>query len=99
MNFETVLALIGIVLGSNGLWTFILKKFDKKSADHKLLIALAHDRIYGGSIEAISRGFITRNELENLSELYEAYEAAGGNGTGTSLYKKAASLPLKKEEE
>jgi len=95
MTIESLLTLAGIIIGSNGLWTYISMRRSNKSADHRLLIALAHDRLYQLCAEYIAQGWIDKEAFESVTELYEAYHAAGGNGTGTALYDKVKALPLK----
>lgn len=48
----------------------------------QLLVGLAHDRIVYLGMKYIERGYITRDEYENLNDyLYVPYAAAGGNGS------------------
>jgi len=60
-----------------------------------ILIALAHDRLYQSCNFFIERTYITSSELNNLEFLYKAYDAIGGNGTGTDLYNKCRRLEIK----
>lgn len=89
-----VLGLIGGILGSSGFWAILQHRMDKHDASKKLLLALAHDKLFERCHHYIARGTISAEELENLTELYESYHTCGGNGTGTSLYKRAATLPI-----
>ena len=57
--------------------------------------ALSHDALFTRCEEHINKGYITSSELENLTILYKAYNDQGLNGTGTELYNRAKSLPLK----
>lgn len=80
---------------STGFWTFIQHRKDKKDARNKLLIGLAHDRImYLGSCY-IQRGYISKEEYENLNTyLYEPYAEAGGNGSAAKIMLEVNKLPL-----
>lgn len=65
----------------------------------RALMTLLHDRLYQACIRAIAAGEITGSELSNLGELYQAYHALGGNGTGTELYGRAKALPMRDNKE
>lgn len=44
--------------------------------------------------EYMDRGNITADELDNFSNLYNAYHALGGNGTGTKFYNDVLTLEI-----
>lgn len=48
---------------------------------------------------AMSRGWTTQHELDEIAKLYESYIELGGNGAITVLYNKFINLPLKEEED
>lgn len=60
----------------------------------KAILTLLHDRLYAECTAAIQRQSIDIDCLRNVEALYQVYHAKGGNGTGTSLYKRATALPL-----
>lgn len=100
MDLETVIQLIvtvvASVLASSGLWTYIQKRADKKDAKSKLLLGLAHDRILYLGTMYIERGYITKDEYENLHDyLYLPYEEMGGNGTAKKVMQAIDRLDLK----
>lgn len=96
------LTIIGSVLASSGFWAFLsaraerkAEKQEKNKTDKKLLLAIAHFRIYEQCRIALNNGYISSAEFENLTELYLPYHECGGNGTGTRMYEKVKSLPIK----
>lgn len=96
---DTILVAIitGIVtlLASSGFWTFILKRSENKTARTRLLIGLAHDRIMHLGFSYIRRGYITKEEYDDLRiYLYEPYHEAGGNGSAEKIMKEVHDLPL-----
>jgi len=66
----------------------------------KLLLGLAHDRIVYLGCHYIERGYITKDEYENLHDyLYEPYLAEGGNGTARKVMAEVERLPLHENKE
>lgn len=93
---QVVITVVCSVLASSGLWTFVQKKMEKKDAKSKLLLGLAHDRIIFLGTTYIERGFITKDEYENLHDyLYVPYEEMGGNGTAKKVMAAVDRLELK----
>ena len=76
---------------------YLLQRHDNK---HDLLMGLGHDRIFSLAGEYIKRGYITRDEYDNLNNyIYLPYKKRGGNGTGERLMKEVEKLPLHEKEE
>lgn len=82
-----ILVAIISALSSSGFMSLILYKVQKKdkqkdieSAQSRLLIGLAHDRILSLTDALVKRGNITLKEKRNLEYLYKPYKEAGGNG-------------------
>lgn len=70
--FVTVLC---SVLASSGFWALIQRRLDKKDVRTQMLVGLGHDRIMSLGMKYIERGYITKDEYENLYEyLYKPYE-------------------------
>jgi len=97
---DTVITIIVAVFGSTGFWALITgvwqAKTKKKSAESKLLLGLAHDRICFLGSEFIKRGYVTRDEFENLHDyLFLPYQEMGGNGTAQKIMKDVERLPMK----
>lgn len=69
------------VIGSAGFWSYLDARRTKKSASTRLLIGIAHDRITFLGMKYVERGYITRDEYENLNDyLYEPYTGSGCPG-------------------
>lgn len=97
---ELAITIVIAVLGSSGLWAYIQKKADSKDARTRMLIGLGHDRIMSLGVAYIERGYITRDELENLHDyLYKPYEMIGGNGTAKRVMEGVMKLPIKEHHE
>lgn len=95
---QVVITVVCSVLASSGLWTFVQKKTEKKDTRSKLLLGLAHDRIMFLGTSYIERGYITKDEYENLHDyLYVPYEEMGGNGTAKRVMQAVDRLEFKKE--
>ena len=83
---QTILEVLGAVvaalLASGGYWSYKMSKNNHKTAESKMLMGLAHDRIVELGMKYIERGSITRDEYENLYDyLYLPYKELGGNGS------------------
>lgn len=87
-----IISIVGAVFASTGFWAFltslIQSKKSKNSAEGQMLKGLGHDRIcYLGECY-IQRGYITKDEYENLHDyLYLPYKKLGGNGTAEKIMK------------
>lgn len=107
--FETdlTLAVVFAILASSGFWAFITviaqKHLENKysvssreSVEREMLIGLAHDRILSLGMKYIQRGYITRDEYENINQyLYEPYSKLGGNGSAKKIMEELNKLPIK----
>ena len=93
--WELIVAVVVAALGSTGLWSYISNKNKKDTAERKLLVGLAHDRIIFLGTKYIERGYVTMDEYENLNEyLYKPYSDAGGNGSAKRVMEEVRKLPL-----
>jgi hypothetical protein len=64
-----------------------------------MLIGLGHDRIIYLGMTYIKRGYITKDEYENLHDyLYKPYAMMGGNGTAKRVMDEVDKLPVKPEQ-
>src|SRR3954462_5576249 len=99
MTEPMVLALIAAATGvatSSGLWAFIQKNNNTKSAYFRLLKGLAYDKIVTVGLAYIDRGWVSRDEYEEyLKELVEPYKEMGGNGVASKVATEVGSLPFK----
>ncbi len=101
-----MIAIVGAIIagitsgGFTSLVIFLIQRHDQKkgkhSAESEMLLGLGHDRIvYLGDLY-IRRGFISKDEYENLHDyLYKPYLELGGNGTAERVMKEVEKLPLK----
>lgn len=91
------------VLASSGLWEFIkwaVSSHKKKlTNEERLLLGMAHDRIWYLGTKYIRRGGITKSEFDNLERVTEPYLGAGGNGTGAKIWEGVKGLPFITEAE
>ena len=83
-NFvQTLVTILLALIGSAGFWGYLdarrarrEKKDNKKNANTRLLVGMAHDRIIFLGMKYVERGFITKDEYENLYDyLFEPYAA------------------------
>lgn len=81
-----------------GLVTWIVAGTKRLRALTKVIKALSHDALFTRCEQLIDKGDITKDDLENLNLLYEAYHGLGMNGAGEELYNRAKALPLKKDD-
>ena len=92
---KTAVTILITLIGSAGFWNYLDARRTKKSASTRLLIGIAHDRITFLGMKYVERGYITRDEYENLNDyLYEPYAEAGGNGSAKRVMEEVRKLPL-----
>ncbi len=102
MNSELAKTIIITVLTSSGftsaLFAFLQKIADKKDIKTRMLVGLGHDRIVYLGMKYIERGWITKDEYENLHDyLYSPYKTMGGNGSAERIMKEVDKLPIKSD--
>ena len=110
-TFQIIVTILSSVLASSGAWSVILFVLQKRSerkekadktdtAERKMLLALAHDRIYylcEKILADFQSGAIDHadvDEYDNLRILYDGYAALGGNGTCKRLFDAVSKLPI-----
>lgn len=100
--------LFGIIVGIltacyNKIKNKLNKTEDEYNALKQAMIAMLHDRLYQSCTYYLTLGYIPVGKaeeiLDNQKMIYDAYHTLGGNGTGTEIYNRFRSLPLKKEME
>ena len=95
-TWQIIIAVVTAVLASSGFWAFIMKRADKKSAEAKLLMGLACDRIVHLGMTYIDRGWITKDEYETLYDyLWLPYRECGGNGTAARVMSAVDRLEIR----
>ena len=91
------------VLGGSGVWELIkfeVEKHKKKLSDEqKLMLGIAHDRIWSLGGQYLRRKGITKSELDNLERIAVPYLSSGGNGTGEKIWNDVKELELISESE
>lgn len=96
---QTIVTAIVSVLASSGFWAYWTKRHDNKTAQTKLLVGLAHDRILQSGRYYLNREYMTSDEYENLYDyLYLPYKELGGNGTAERMMEELKKLPHSKPE-
>lgn len=100
MDTESILAIVLAIFASSGFWTLLLAilqhRWAKKSAENRLLLGLAQDRIVCLGKTYIKRGDITNDEFETLHDaLYLPYKEMGGNGVAARVMEEVKKLPIK----
>lgn len=91
-----IVTLVCSMFASTGLWALIQRLMDKKDAKSKMILGLGHDRIVTLCMEYLRRGYITKNEYEDLNKyLYEPYLKMGGNGSAKHMIEKVDKLPIR----
>lgn len=103
MKSDLLIAIFCAVFASSGFWgfvTIIVQRRDKRVKNEgKVLRGLAHDRICSLSEYFIKRGYITKEEYENLHDyLYLPYIELDGNGTAKKLMAEVEQLPSHKPD-
>lgn len=94
-----IIAIVTSVFASTGFWNWLSSRSKKKSDETALLLGLAHDRIVYLGSAYIERGWITKDEYENLHDyLFVPYEHCGGNGTAKKIMQDIDKLPMRKEK-
>jgi hypothetical protein len=93
---ETALTVFAAVMASSGFWAWLMKNADRKNTKTKMLLGLGDDRIIYLCMSYISRGWISRDEYEDLSKyLYAPYKEMKGNGTAERLMQEVDKLPIR----
>ena len=90
------------IFASTGFWAFVTvvyrNKTKKDNAEAQMLKGLGHDRICCLGESYIKRGYITKEEYENLRDyLYLPYKKLGGNGTAEKIVKDVSNLPIREK--
>lgn len=100
MGAEFIVTIVVATLASSGLWSLILYKVqkhdEKKDALTRLILGLAYREITELCIKYIQRGYVTKEEYEDLVKyLFTPYKELGGDGTAEKLIDEVKKLPIK----
>lgn len=93
-----VVAIGGFLAGSGGFWVYLTRKYEHKDAVDKLIMGLAHDKIVFLGMKYIEKGFVTKDEYDDLFKYFwEPYNALGGDGSAERIIRIVDLLPLRLE--
>lgn len=105
---DIVLSILLAIFASSGIWSVISliiqskmnsrnKQNEEQSKMNKMVMGLGHDRITFLGMSYVNRGYITKDEYEDLiTYLYIPYKNLGGNGTAELVIQKVQDLPMTK---
>lgn len=92
---QAILVALISIGASSGFWSFIQARDKTKSATVQLLMNLGKEQIVKLGMSYLERGWITRDELEDLQkDLHGPYLALGGNGIADRIMADVKQLPL-----
>lgn len=95
---EMIVTVIVAVMASSGFWAFLenrSKNRKNNNPERKMLLGLGHDMIMARGMAYIERGWITKDEYENLHDyLYRPYKELNGNGSGDRIMQEVQRLPI-----
>lgn len=108
-DIHTIVIALITALTSSGVMSlviYLLQRHDKKveretandTAQSRMLLGLAHDKILHITDKFVRRGSITLKEKRNLDFLYAPYAELGGNGDCKIGYEACQTLPVISEE-
>lgn len=97
---EILMAIAAMIFASTGFWTLVNNIYTSRSAskraERRALLGLLHEKLAELSAEYIDRGYISRQEYEDLRQyIYDPYRDLGGNGTGEKLMQTVDRLPIR----
>lgn len=92
---QLVLTSLVTLAASSGFWTYLQHKDKEKAAITRLMMGVAYNTITTLGIAYIQRGWVTKDELEELDKYFFApYAKLGGNGVAERIMNGVRALPL-----
>lgn len=92
---QVALTAVASVLASSGFWAYMQRKNDTKDATTRLLMGVAYEHITTYGIGYINRGWITKDEYEEIDKyFYKPYKELGGNGVAERVMNEVSRLPF-----
>lgn len=92
----SVVTIVTSLVGSSGLWAYLQRRDTRKDATTQLLLGIAHDRIIFLGMSYIDKGWISKDEYDDLMKyLYEPYTHFGGNGLAEKIMNEVKQLPIR----
>jgi hypothetical protein len=96
--FGRIVVILSTIFGSTGLWAYVQSKSTRRSATARLLMGMAYEQIVGLGTAYLDRGWISRDELEELRRyFYDPYKELGGNGVAERVMNQVDLLPLRSQ--
>lgn len=91
-----ITAIAGFLAASGGFWAYLRTRDEAKSAQTRLLMGLASDKLTYLGIKYIERGYISHEEFDDYRRyLYDPYTELGGNGTAERVMYAVQRLPFR----
>lgn len=88
----------GFIAGSGGFWVYLTKKFQREDCVRQLIMGLAHDKIVYLGIKYVEKGFVTKDEYDDLFKYFwDPYKNLGGDGSAERIIRMVQLLPLTPE--
>lgn len=95
-TLEMIITVFTSVMASSGFWVFVQNYRDRNDAKTEMIKGLGHDRIMHLAAGYIERGYITRDEYDDLYlYLYEPYQKLGGNGSAKRIMQEVDKLDIR----
>ena len=67
------------------------------SQEHEIIGTMLHSLFFSACRRAITRGYTSLDELEDIKQLHKSYKALNFNGFGDALFQKVLDLKTKEE--
>lgn len=92
---QIALTSVTTVLASSGFWAYRSSKSNTRDATTRLLMGLAYETITTLGVAYIERGWVTKDEYEELNKyFFTPYKALGGNGVAERIMNEVSRLPF-----
>lgn len=88
--------------GSGGFWVYLRGKYERRDkrrdAYVALIMGLAHDKIVYLGLKYIEKGWVNKDEYDDLIKYFwEPYSALGGDGSAERIVTLVKLLPINPE--